>query len=44
MAYWTAKSVPELAGLERKEQGRLFRQCLKEGKSAWAQNIGSSLG
>ncbi|MBS0923698.1 hypothetical protein JK188_04305 [Providencia sp. JGM181] len=32
MAYWTAKSVPELAGLERKEQGRLFRQCLKEGK------------
>lgn len=32
MAYWTAGSVPELKGLESKEQKRLFKQCLKEGK------------
>ncbi|BBG59327.1 MULTISPECIES: hypothetical protein [Providencia] len=32
MAYWTAGSVPELKGLDRKTQGQLFRQCLKEGK------------
>ncbi|EPL9571248.1 hypothetical protein MMK73_003351 [Providencia rettgeri] len=33
MAYWKAGSVPELKGLESKEQKQLFKQCLKEGKT-----------
>lgn len=32
MIYWTPNSVPELKGLDKSEQKRLFKECGKEGR------------
>jgi hypothetical protein len=32
MIYWTLNSVPELKGIEKTEQKRLFKEMFKEGR------------
>ncbi|MBK5142312.1 hypothetical protein I2494_01005 [Budviciaceae bacterium BWR-B9] len=36
--YWSADNVPELKGLDKQEQKRLFEECNKEGR----KRIGSA--
>ncbi|AWH87337.1 hypothetical protein [Limnobaculum parvum] len=36
--YWSADNVPELRGLDKQEQKRLFKECNKEGR----KRIGSA--
>lgn len=33
MIYWTVDSVPELKGMEKAEQKRLFKEMFKEGRT-----------
>ncbi|GHA72263.1 hypothetical protein GCM10009007_11540 [Formosimonas limnophila] len=43
MIYWTVDSVPELKGMEKAEQKRLFKEMFKE-KDSFGQRVLASSG
>lgn len=38
--YWTMRSVPELAGLSRRERGRTWRRHVLSGLKHWRARVG----